>query len=185
MSAGCVHQRASVILAGGFLLGSLVLGGSGLEYAIGSIVGIMVGPDLDVDNGNISNHILKNKIGKWAERSWSLLWYFYRGSIKHGSELSHFPVLSTLGRLAYLYLFILVLPYTLLGLVVPGAWTIGDELTWWNNLIVHHWRMILGLMGSDLIHWALDILTKEHAKKKSMMIFGIPIASNKCKPLLA
>lgn len=169
-----------MILAGGFLLGSLAFG-QGIEYAAGALVGIMIGPDLDVDNGNISNHILKNKAGKWAERVWSLLWYFYRGSIKHGSPLSHAPILSTLGRLAYLYLFIILLPYVILELVVPGGWSIGQELHWWNQQLLSHHRIIIGLMGSDLIHFALDVLTTEHAKKKKIQIFGMPLASSSCK----
>src|ERR1044072_3589381 len=116
MSSGCVHQKASVILATGFVLGSLAFG-SGIEYATGALVGIMLNPDLDVDNGYICNHIMRNRIGKWASKVWDALWYFYRKSLKHGSELSHFPIVSTIFRLAYLYFFLLVVTYLLLSLV--------------------------------------------------------------------
>jgi uncharacterized metal-binding protein len=139
----------------------LAFGEPGVQYAVGSLVGIILTPDLDVDNGYIGNTIIRNKVGAWAERGWDLLWHFYRRSIKHGSELSHFPVISTIGRLAYLYLFLLVIPYLLLALVVPGGWDIGYELRWWNSQIVAHYRLIIGLMGSDLIHYVLDVLTKE------------------------
>lgn len=200
MSAGCVHQKASVILAGGFLLGSLAFG-PGVEYAAGALVGILLTPDLDVDAGNISNQIIREKIGgrpngkqkshpwfivrrrvAWAvEKAWDGLWYFYRKSLKHGSELSHFPVIGTIGRLAYLYLFLLVIPYTVLALALPGAWDMAGELRWWNYQLLDHWRLILGLMGSDLIHWALDLLTTEHKKQKNkIMILGMPLASSTC-----
>ena len=181
MSAGCVHQKASVILAASFLLGSLTLG-PGVEYAAGALIGIMLTPDLDVDAGYLGNKIIRNKIGVWAEKIWDALWYFYRKSLKHGSELSHFPVVSTLFRLTYLYFSLLVIPYLILSLIVPGAWDIWSELAWWIELGAKHYRVILGLMGSDLIHWALDTLTKEHAKQKQkLMIFGMPLQSSYCK----
>lgn len=168
-----------MILAGGFLLGSLVFG-SGIEYAAGALVGIMLTPDLDVDRGYIGNAIIRNRIGSLADKAWRGLWFFYRGSIKHGSGLSHFPVLSTIARLSYLYLFLIVLPYTVMEILAPGAWDVGAELRWWSYQILNHWRLILGLMGSDLIHYMLDLLTTEHAKQKKAEIFGMPLASSKC-----
>lgn len=160
MSAGCVHQRASVILAGGFLLGSLAFG-PGVEYATGALVGILISPDLDVDAGNVSNKIIRNRIGHWAEAGWNVLWYFYKKSLKHGSPLSHFPVVSTMFRITYLFLFLLVFPYSLVELVLPGAWDYWTEMDWWVRFLQQHYQVILGLMGSDLIHYFLDILTKE------------------------
>jgi uncharacterized metal-binding protein len=180
VSAGCVHQKASLALAGGFLLGSLAFG-PGIEYAAGALVGIMLTPDLDVDKGYIGNKIIRNRMGWLAEKAWDGLWYFYRKSLKHGSELSHFPVVSTLFRLGYLFFFLIVIPYVILALVLPGAWNIGSELMWWIELGVRHYRVILGLMGSDLIHWALDVLTTEHAKRKKVELFGMPLASSMCK----
>lgn len=190
-----------MILAGSFLLGSLAFG-PGIEYAVGALVGIMLTPDLDVDAGNISNQIIREKIGgrpngkqkghpwfivrrrvAWiAEKIWDGLWYFYRKSLKHGSELSHFPVISTLFRLGYLYLFTIIIPYTIFELALPGAWDMGAELHWWGNQFIGHYHIVLGLMGSDLIHWALDILTTEHKKQKiKPMILGMPLASSTCK----
>ena len=166
MSAGCVHQKASIALAGGFLLGQLAFG-PGMEYAAGALVGIMIGPDLDVDAKNISNQIIREKIGgkpsgrqkhtpwfvirrrvAWAvEKVWDGLWFIYRGSVKHGSPLSHFPVISTLFRLAYLFLILLVIPYAAFALLFPGAWDVGMEIRWWIELGAKHYRIILGLMG--------------------------------------
>jgi len=180
MSAGCVHQKASVILAGGFLLGSLVFG-PGIEYAAGALIGIMLTPDLDVDNGYIGNKIIRNKLGHWVEKGWDMLWHFYRRSLKHGSELSHFPVVSTLFRLAYLFFFLIVIPYVVLVIFIPDKLNIRLEFQWWINLILSHYELILGLIGSDLIHWTLDVSTTEHAKHKKVEIFGMPLASSTCK----
>jgi uncharacterized metal-binding protein len=181
VSAGCVHQKASVILAGGFLAGSFFFG-SGIEYAAGALVGILVGPDLDVDGGYIGNTIIRNRVGRWAEVGYNMLWYPYKKSLKHGSPLSHWPVVSSVFRLAYLFLFLLVFPYSLMELVVPGAWNIRMEIHWWLVLLSRHYQIILGLIGSDLIHWVLDVLTTEHAKQKQKMeIFGMPLASSVCK----
>lgn len=180
MSAGCVHQKASVILALGFGLGSLAFHVNGAEYAIGALVGIMLTPDLDVDNGYIGNAHLR-RIGLWADKGWDVLWYFYRRSLKHGRELSHFPVISTMFRLAYLFLLFLVVPYCVFAVALPGAWNVWSELAWWLALGAKHYKLILGLMGSDLIHWGLDVLTTEHAKQKKKELFGLPLQSSVCK----
>jgi uncharacterized metal-binding protein len=170
-----------VALAGSFVLGSLAFG-PGVEYAIGALVGILIGPDLDVDRGNLSNTIIRNRIGRWAEIGWNVLWYPYKKSLKHGSPLSHWPVVSTMFRLVYLFLFLLVIPYGLMELVLPGAWDFKMELSWWLALGAKHYRIILGLIGSDVIHWTLDVLTKENTKQKQkIMIFGMPLASSMCK----
>ena len=181
MSAGCVHQKGSVALAGGFLLGSLAFG-PGIEYAIGSLIGIIIGPDLDVDRGNISNTIIRNRIGRWAEVGWNMLWYPYKKSLKHGSPLSHWPVISTVFRLAYLFLFLLIVPYGLMEFLLPGAWDYGVEIRWWLAFSAKHYGIILGLIGSDLIHYTLDVLTSENAKQKTRTeIFGMPLASSMCR----
>lgn len=162
MSAGCVHQKASVILATGFVVGSLAFHTPGWEYAIGALVGIMLTPDLDVDNGYIGNSIIRNRLGWWADKGWDVLWYFYRKSLKHGSELSHFPVISTMFRLIYLFLFLLVLPLGVVELVAPGTTDMGSVLSACFWKILSYWQVIIGLMGSDVIHWGLDVMTTEH-----------------------
>ena len=91
------------------------------------------------------------------------------------------PVISTLFRLAYLFLILLVIPYATLAILFPGAWDIWSELRWWVDLAVRHHQIIIGLMGSDFIHWGLDILTTEHAKKKKVELFGMPLASSMCR----
>ena len=161
-------------------MGSLLYGLGGIEYAAGSLLGILIGPDLDVDHGNISNTIIRNRAGRWAEIGWNMLWYFYKGSLQHGSALSHFPIVSTMFRLAYIFFFLFIVPYFVMALFVPGAWDVGLEISWWLGLASKHYRIIVGLVCSDVIHWALDVSTTEHAKQKKVSLFGMPLASSRC-----
>jgi hypothetical protein len=71
-----------------------------------------------------------------------------------------------LGRITYLFFFTIVIPYTVLMLLLPGAWDIQTELGWWWGKIWEHWRLIVGLMGADFIHFILDVSTTEHRPTK-------------------
>lgn len=168
MSAGTVHFKASLILANGFLLGGIVFTDVHcFEYAAGALLGIPLSPDLDVDSGFIMDRIIRRRLGKPGIFIWRNLWYFYRRSLKHGRELSHFPVISTLGRLLYLYFFIVAVPHTAVSYTGLFAWNLHDVLDWYTAVILAGYRVILGLMCSDLIHWALDIMTTEHKKSRA------------------
>lgn len=154
MSNGKVHATASIILAGGFLIGGAVLRDpSCFEYAAGSLAGVLLSPDLDVDSRNLSYKFMRRFK---TETLWSALWHYYRGSIKHGSPLSHLPVLGTLGRIAYMFLFCVILPNVALSYV---GWDFWQETSWWAALTMTHWKFWLGLMGSDFIHYILDVAT--------------------------
>lgn len=165
MSAGIVHTKASLMLAGTLGIAAVVRQ-SPLElwYAVGALVGVMVTPDCDVDNGTIHGKYLRQRLGRAAEFVWDAVWFMYRRSLKHGGELSHFPIISTLGRVVYLYFFVIVLPTVVLSTLFQLD--VVSELRWWANQIIHHWRVVVGLMCSDLIHWVLDILTTEHGTKR-------------------
>jgi uncharacterized metal-binding protein len=161
MSAGKVHTRASIALTAGFLVGAIATHlPADFQYAAGSLVGVMISPDCDVDGKFIAYHYIRKSLGFWAEKIWDWLWYFYRRSLKHGSELSHFPIIGTLGRITYLFFFCVIIPYVVLRLFFPFSWT--DELSWWIGKICQHWRVVMGLMSADFIHWGLDVLTTEH-----------------------
>src|SRR4026208_1432756 len=102
MSSGTVHTQACVALAVGFSIGALATYDvEASQYAVGALVGVLVSPDCDVDNGFVAYGYIRKRLGDWAEFIWDRVWYMYRRSVKHGSELSHFPIISTLGRLAY------------------------------------------------------------------------------------
>ena len=150
MSKGIVHVQASVILAGAFgIMGEP-------EYAIGAFLGTILSPDLDVDKSFIGDKFILQRLGAIPHRAWRTCWHFYRKSIKHGSELSHFPIISTLGRIAYLFLFCVIIPYMVLSYFGFDFWY---EVNWWFGILCQRWKVVLGLMGSDFIHYALDIAT--------------------------
>jgi len=167
MSAGHVHQKASVFLSLGFMVTCiLTLDVTNVLYSIGSLIGIILTPDLDVDNGFIGNTIIRKRVGYFAEYIWDGVWYLYRRSLKHGSPLSHFPVISTLGRIFYIFFIFIVLPHSLFSFLFSPSWDLQYVLNWYWESIMSNTKIIFGLMCSDIIHWALDVCTTEHSPKK-------------------
>lgn len=165
MSAGHVHTKASLLLTGGFLLSAVITKDiNGVYHAVGSLIGVMITPDCDVDNGFSADRYIRKGIGKVAgkgvglfvEKIWDGLWYFYRKSLKHGQELSHFPGLGTTGRIEYLYLMLIVLPHIAYYVLFSPGWSLWHVLNWYHGEIWGQWRIILGLMGADTIHYVLD-----------------------------
>src|SRR4030043_2180311 len=137
MSDGKTHIKASLILAGGFGLGAVfTLSPSGVLYSVGSLLGIMLSPDLDLDVRNVSSKIMRKKVGWFAEKAWDVFWHYYRKSLKHGSPLSHLPVVGTLGRIFYIFLFIIIFPEFLLKLLLFPNMSLMYELTWWINILI-------------------------------------------------
>jgi uncharacterized metal-binding protein len=158
-------------LSGGFLLGGLLTWDiSGILYGLGSLIGVIIQPDLDVDNGHIGDKYIRNNVGKWAEYLWDFLWLFYRRSFKHGGELSHFLIISTIIRVLYLYCFLIVVPHVIFYFVFQPEWNLWYVLDWYAARILENYKIILGLMGSDGIHFFLDVLTSEHKKKEKIQI---------------
>lgn len=164
MSQGVVHRKASLILAAGFSVGALLSqNAGGLECALGAVVGIMVSPDLDVNSGNISYKIIRKKVGWFGESVWRWFWSGYSGSFKHGQFASHFPIFSTLIRLFYIYFWVILVPHTLIYFSVNPGWDLMYVLSWFAKLFLSP-MFFYGLVSSDIIHWALDLLTKETKK---------------------
>lgn len=171
MSSGVVHTKACIALAVGFTAGAIASQNpSDFQYVLGALTGVLISPDCDVDSKFIAYKYIRQRLGRAAESGWNYVWYFYRKSVKHGSELSHFPIVGTIFRVGYLFLFAIVIPYLVLSLLFP--FDLLREWQWWAWQTLTHWKIVVGLMGADLIHWALDILTTEHkrtngAKSKS------------------
>jgi uncharacterized metal-binding protein len=157
MSTGRTHTRASLILSGTFLVGTLFTGNvSDVQYAFGAALGVMLSPDLDVDNKNISYKYIRS-IGNVFEFIWGWLWYPYRKSLKHGGNLSHDPIIGTLGRIIFLFYRLIVIPEVILS--VSGQVDFWNEMQWWAWKMILLWKIWIGLAGADLIHFVLDIAT--------------------------
>lgn len=159
MSSGRVHKNASIILATGFTLsGIFMFDISGIWYAIGSLIGIIYTPDWDVDGGFIGDFYVK-KLGPTAEKIWDGFIWLYRKSLKHGSPLSHWPIIGTVGRILYTYLLLFVVPYLIYWIIFHPHVNLIEKLGWFVWLCLDNWRVVLGLMASDFIHFILDIVT--------------------------
>jgi uncharacterized metal-binding protein len=154
MSTGTVHVRACGALAWGFLVAA-------------GVVGIVLSGDIDVNRGYNIDWVIRNKIGGGGKWLWNRFWNSYRRSVKHGSALSHAPVLGTLGRLMYIFYQAITVPHVIIYFVFSPSWSLWFVLQWWALLVLGYWKVILALMGADLIHWALDAWTKENKERKT------------------
>lgn len=164
MSSGIVHKKACVILSSA-LAGTALLTGRGELFisAAGALTGVLVSPDQDVDAGNISNTIVKKKVGWFGEKLWRWFWSGYSGSFKHGRFASHFPVFGTFVRLFYIFFFT-ILPFYALYFLILHSWGykqwLMEELYYWVAMFLNpYW--FFGLAGADTVHYFLDALTKE------------------------
>lgn len=160
MSTGKTHLKASLILAAGFSIGALISRDvTLLQCVAGSLVGVLVTPDLDVDAKNISSTIIKRKAGNFVVALWDMFWYQYRKSFKHGSFGSHFPVYSTFVRLAYIYFWVIFVPHFLIWLLFDVYWSLPYVLFWYAREVVSFY-FFYGICSSDIIHYFLDTLTR-------------------------
>ena len=165
MSKGVVHVKASLFLAAGFSIGALATQDAGmLECAAGAIVGTIVTPDWDVDKSFIGNAIVKKRLGWFAERVWNFVLTPYKKSFKHGQFASHFPIFSTFVRLFYIYfwIFLFYLLTMAIAIIAGDTFDLNYELIWWATFLLQP-APLIGLICSDIIHWALDILTTERS----------------------
>lgn len=169
MSAGFVHIRSSLILASAFSVGALFSQDTRLlECAAGALFGIICSPDADVDAGNISNTIVKKRVGWFGERLWRWFWRGYSASFKHGQFASHFPVFGTFVRLVYIFFLTIIPFYTVYFIILHSAnyyvWLM-NEMTFWVTMFLRP-MFFFGLASSDFIHIGLDIGTTAHTPKK-------------------
>lgn len=159
MSSGKTHVKASLILASAFGVGAIItLRPEFIEHAVGALVGVVITPDLDVDKSYIGSKLIKKNLGWFAESTWNFFWMGYKKSFKHGQFASHFPVFGTFIRVAYVYFWCIFLPH--LAIYITG-------ITHWDLIYIYQWyakiflgNYFIGLASSDLIHYVLDVSTK-------------------------
>lgn len=119
-------------------------------YIAGNIVGILIGPDLDVDAGNVSDSIIR-KVSRPAQWIWRKFWTPYSLALPHRSTLSHFPVLSTLVRLGYIVVG--------LNLFLMVGWGVSRIIGWDDSVSffwLWDWSFFWGLVHADTVHWIAD-----------------------------
>lgn len=142
MPDGRVHASASLVSGAIFTYATLPFvpfyGSVGL--ATGFATTMFVNPDLD-----LNTRFPRRKPWKWL---WWVYWYPYSRFMKHRSVGSHFPVISTLIRVAYL-----TLPFLFLMFVL--------DIEWWydGNIFSFIVFAVIGMIASDTIHAVMDVVT--------------------------
>lgn len=123
----------------------------GLLAAAGCLAGVAVHPDLDQEGVDSSEYaIIKWTLG--VGFVWTALWYPYARLLRHRSFWSHFPLVGTLGRLAYLYVAVW-LASRVFKFALPSM---GVEF-----VIVG-----IGLCVSDTAHFVMDKLGRRRHEKR-------------------
>lgn len=155
MSSGYVHARATIVLAP--LIASLAYISVNnidlaLQLGLGCLIGVFLTPDLDIDRVRILSSSVMGKVGN----IWRTYWYVYSRWLPHRSFLSHFPIVGTLVRLAYLGL----LPLT----INLFCYYSGNESYNLQEVVGFVWDMrwiVAGLTIADLLHYLMDIVSTE------------------------
>jgi len=112
MASGRSHSIASLTAATCFCVVAATQENPALLWtAAGAFVGVILTPDLDHDDGTISEHFVRGVSGM-AEKVWWLYWYPYRRLLSHRSFWSHFPVVGTLIRIGYLFWWLILAGYS-------------------------------------------------------------------------
>lgn len=123
-----------------------------MAVSAGCLAGLLLTPDLDINNGSISNHHARRTFGQVVGIIWEVAWKPYSWIIPHRSPLSHAPVIGTALRLFYLSCVVYLL-LRLAGIAVPTV--IPTALPWWFPFV------FIGLCLSDTAHYILDLFLKE------------------------
>lgn len=161
MSDGKIHLKSSLILAASLSTAALLTQDLRiLECAGGALLGTLVSPDLDVDAGNLSNFLIRKRVGWFGEKLWRGFWRGYSQSFKHRGFASHFPIFSTFIRLSYIYFWLIFVPHSAVKLLGLFNWELTYVLSWYAILFLSP-MFFIGLASSDLIHYVLDGVTKE------------------------
>lgn len=164
MSPGGEHSLDSVLVAtvgGAFFLHDGLGASIAMAFGIGALAGVFLTPDLDLGHHSASPIHLPVRI----------LFAPYSYLIPHRSFFSHWPILGTLGRLAYLALLATLLVAagmlnaTYVGLTEEGARAAYLLVVWDHSYQVDlpaSWGQLLlvgiaGLGVSDALHWVRDV----------------------------
>lgn len=178
MSDGKTHSNVSIGASAGIIAGSILFYFtydpiSVVCASIGSVIQIIISPDLDVDDGYIGDYYLR-KIG--LEWFYDLFFHSYRIGFKHRSFWSHFPVISTLLRILYLlFPFVIAnlfsdqdngnrpLSFKIFTLSIISQilsipfWIIIGILYYYQVDWIYLLSILYGIMIGDILHYLYDI----------------------------
>ncbi len=113
---------------------------------------LMLGPDLDTRSLHYQ---------RWGSMRW--IWIPYRGSMRHRSPLSHWPIVGTVVRVVYVLVWAVLLCLGSLALVnevFQLGWTWNEIGTLIGRSLRTHasacWMVIIGLEVGALSHYLAD-----------------------------
>ncbi|MEB3357821.1 MAG: metal-binding protein [Synechococcales bacterium] len=168
MPSGRTHDRITLWSLPAVVVLSLLRtrsGGLTLAIAAGFLFGaLMLGPDLDTRSIHYK---------RWGVFRW--IWIPYRGSMKHRSPLSHWPIVGTVVRVTYVLVWALLLVLGSLSLVNEAfqlGWTwdemghmVSQSLTTHRSLV---WMLVVGLELGALSHYLADwgVSTYKRVRKR-------------------
>lgn len=118
-----------------------------LAVTSGTLSGIIISPDLDVEDGFYGLHVLRRcpKVGNVISMAWRMFWYPYSRLVPHRSRFSHSIGLGTLGRIAYLFSFVFLF-----------CFLTGIHLVIYSQYL---FAWFLGLCLADALHIIMDYST--------------------------
>lgn len=114
-----------------------------IRASAGIALTVMVGPDLDVDKGNISIEYIRRILPPlaWA---WRLFWLPYGKIMAHRGP-SHIPVIGTASRVIYVLLFVWAIQAVLYQPpFIPGR---------------DHFVIMAGMAAGDFFHATADLIS--------------------------
>lgn len=161
MSDGKTHGKITVTLAPVAAAGAFYFSGSITQAAVamgGCLFGLLVDPDLDIENITASELRVFSLFGLFIGKLWVLFWLPYAKVIEHRDRLSHGFLLGTFGRVAYLYSMAICI-VTLLGHLTGYEMLLTERFIYF---IYEHRNYALyflaGLVLSDTGHLVADTL---------------------------
>lgn len=138
MASGKQHAQASLLLAGAGVTSALIYPREGLLIAAGAMLGLVLSPDLDVDNPTYSDYVVRKWFGTLLAWLWFAFWFPYRKLVPHRHWFSHAPIIGTLFRVGYIG--------------IPVGYWLGWQTLPYAALV---W-VITGLALSDILHYIMD-----------------------------
>lgn len=167
MSDGKSHSSASIGLSIGILAGlARMYPGEIVSASVGALAGIVLSPDMDVDNGFIGNWYIRWLFGSLPEKIWRIWIRPYAVTLKHRSYISHFPIFSTLFRLIYLMFPVTILLFSrgksivgsLMAQLISIPLLIALFLLYGSIGSYYFVFFVAGLCLSDILHFLFDMV---------------------------
>lgn len=171
MPSGLVHSSSSIILSGAVVGTMAALDFSTAEITLtagGVLLGILMSPDWDVDNGNVSDLYIRQATGRASAGIFSIWKRPYSLALEHRSFVSHFPIISTVVRIAYVFFPLLILLFrnqNTSGFVLTFYALIAQILSlalWYPAWFLLPYAnpygayVFAGLVLSDTLHFLMD-----------------------------